>query len=58
MGHRLPYYHVPSPFIIVNFFHILTNTKFVHVTSKYYQSLNLVFELTVNVTYFHKVSDI
>jgi hypothetical protein len=39
MHHHLPYYHVPSPFIIVNlFFHILTNTKFVHVTSTYYHS--------------------
>jgi hypothetical protein len=60
MRHRLPYYHVPSPFIIVNFLFIslLSNTKFVHVTSTYYHSWNLVFEFTVNVTYFHRVSDI
>jgi hypothetical protein len=59
MRHHLPYYHVPSPFIIVNFFfHILTNTKFVHVTSTYYHSWNLVFEFTINGTYFHRVSDI
>ena len=38
------------------FFHILTNTKFQHVTFAYYH--NLVFEFTLNVTYFHRVVDI
>jgi hypothetical protein len=41
MRHHLPYYHVPSPFIIVIFFHILTNTKFVHVTSPYYHVVEI-----------------
>ena len=52
MRHHLPYYHVPSPFIIVNFFAILTNTKFVQVTFTYHHKRYLVFEFTVNVTYF------
>jgi hypothetical protein len=37
------------------FFHILTNTKFKHVTSPYYHSLYLVFEFTFDVTYFHRI---
>ena len=36
--------------------HVLTNTKFVHVTSTYYRSWILVFVFTSNVTYFHRVS--
>jgi hypothetical protein len=36
MRHHLSYYHVPSLIIVDFFCHILTNTKFVHVTSKYY----------------------
>ena len=36
-------------------FHILTNTKFKHVTSTFYHSSYLVFEYTYNVTYFHVV---
>jgi hypothetical protein len=40
------------------FFHILTNTKFVHVTFAYYHGGYLVFEFTFNATYFHTVSDI
>ena len=40
------------------FVHILTNTKFVHVTSTYDHSWYLVFEFTINVTYSHRVSDI
>jgi hypothetical protein len=86
LNNHLPYYHVPSSFIIVHFLyiisvrhkcastflptmsllllslfiflHIFTNTKFVHVTSTYYHSWNSVFEFTINVTYFHRVSDI
>ena len=39
------------------FFHILTNTKFVHVTFTYYHSWYLVFEFTFIITYFDRVSD-
>ena len=54
MHRHLPYYHLLSPFIIVNFFHILTNTKFVHVTSTCCHSWYLVFE----ITYFHSIRQI
>ena len=40
------------------FFHIFTNTKSVHITSTYHHSWCSVFEFTLNVTYFHRVSDI
>jgi hypothetical protein len=36
MRHHLPYYHISSLIIVKFYFHILTNTKFVHVTSKYH----------------------
>jgi hypothetical protein len=59
MRHHLPYCHVPSFIIVSFFFHILTNTKFVHATSKFYHLSNLVFESKFdNVPYFHRVSDI
>ena len=44
--------------LLLIFFHILTNTKFVHVTPTYYHSWYFVFEFTFNVTYFRRVSDI
>ena len=44
-------------FYLVIFFHILTNTKLKHVTSTYYHSQYLVFEFTLNVTYFHRIID-
>ena len=40
------------------FFHILTNTKFKYVTSTYYDSWYIVYELTSNVTYCHRIIDI
>ena len=40
------------------FFHILTNTKSMHVTSMYYHSWYLMLEFTFNVTCFHRVNDI
>ena len=40
------------------FSHILTNPKFVHVTSTHYHSWCLVFEFTFNTTYFHRVSNV
>jgi hypothetical protein len=55
MRHHLPYYHLPSSFII-DFFHILTNTKLVLVSFTYYHSL--MFDFSFNVTYSHRVSDI
>ena len=42
---------------LLGFFHILTNTEFVHVTFTYYHSWYLVFEFTFSVTYFHRISD-
>jgi len=42
---------------LLNFPHILTNPKIMHVTSRYYHSWYLVFEFTFNVTYFHRLSD-
>ena len=48
---------LPPP-LLYRFPHILTNTKFKHVTSTYYHSWYLVFELTFNVTFFHRVSEI
>ena len=39
-------------------FHILTNTKFKHVTPTYYHSWYLVFEFTFMITCFHMVIDI
>jgi len=44
MRRHLPYCHPLSPLTLLNFSHILTNTKFVHVTSTYYHSWYLVFE--------------
>ena len=41
----------------VLFFHILTNTKFKHVTSTYYHSCYLVLEFKFNATYFHRVKE-
>ena len=38
--------------------HTLTNIELKHVTSTYYNSWYLVFELTFNDTYFHRVMDI
>ena len=47
------------PFInVVLVFHILTNTKFKHVTSTYYHSCYLVFEFTFDVNYSHRVIDV
>ena len=39
-------------------FHILTDTKFKHVTSTYYHSWYLMYEFTINVACFHRVIDI
>ena len=43
--------------LIIYFFHILTNTRFKHVTSTYYHNWYLVFEFTFNATYFYRVID-
>ena len=48
MCRYLPYCHLPY---YILFFHILTNTKFIHATSTYYHRWYLVFEFTFNVTY-------
>ena len=55
--------HLPAWWSLIcwsrrHFFHILTYTKFKYVTSAYYHSWYLVFEITFDVTYYYRVIDI